>query len=124
PLRADPDLLSRLAWNLATNAIKASPPGAEVTLAVKAHPDAVSLEVLDQGAGVPDELRERVFERFYQVDAARTPQAGAGTGLGLAIARAIAELHAARIEMQARDGGGTLVRVKFPVPDRAGEAAG
>ncbi|HSJ14234.1 MAG TPA: histidine kinase dimerization/phospho-acceptor domain-containing protein, partial [Longimicrobiales bacterium] len=46
PLRADPDLLSRLAWNLATNAIKASPPGAEVTLAVKAHPDAVSLEVL------------------------------------------------------------------------------
>jgi two-component system OmpR family sensor kinase len=55
-----------------------------------------------------------VFERFFQVDAARTPQAGAGTGLGLAIAQAIAELHGAQMEMLARDGGGTRVRTRFP----------
>jgi two-component system OmpR family sensor kinase len=122
-LQADADLLSRLLWNLASNAVKASPPGSSVTLAVERQPDAVLLEVLDRGAGVPPELRERVFERFFQVDAARTPQAGAGTGLGLAIASAIATLHGARIEMHERDGGGTQVRVVFPLTSARADAA-
>ena len=55
-----------------------------------------------------------MFEPFVQVDTARTHQQGAGTGLGLAIARAIADLHGARIEMTDRSGGGTAVRVCFP----------
>jgi two-component system OmpR family sensor kinase len=114
PLRADPDLLNRLLWNLATNAVKASPSGTTVTLVVRAQPDAVRLEVLDRGPGIPEALRARVFERFYQLDAARTPQAGAGTGLGLAIVQAIAELHRARIELLGREGGGSVIAVTIP----------
>jgi signal transduction histidine kinase len=64
---------------------------------------------------VPAEAKERIFERFYQVDAARTAQASAGTGLGLAIARVIAELHGAALDVADAEGGGAVFRASFPV---------
>jgi signal transduction histidine kinase len=112
---ADGDLLRRLLWNLGSNAVKFAPPDSVVSVTVERDREAVVLEVADQGPGVPAEARARIFERFYQVDPARSAQATPGTGLGLAITRAIAELHGASIEVRDRAGGGAAFRVRFPV---------
>jgi two-component system OmpR family sensor kinase len=110
----DEDLVSRLLWNLATNAIKYTPAGGRVTLAVARENGAVTLRVADTGPGIPEDALPQVFDRFYRADAARTTAAAAqGTGLGLAIVRAIADLHGA--ELAARNTGtGAEFTVRFP----------
>ena len=115
-VRGDPDLLHRLLWNLGSNAVRFSPPGETVVVRAAPEHGGVVLEVSDRGPGIPAEARERVFERFYQVSDARSPEQGSGTGLGLAIARAIAELHGASISAEPPTGGGARFRVRFPAP--------
>jgi two-component system phosphate regulon sensor histidine kinase PhoR len=92
---ADRDKARRVLINLLHNAVKWSPPGETITVQASSNEDEVVISVLDNGPGVPPDQTERIFERFYQVDASRS--GGEGTGLGLAICRHIVEAHGGRI---------------------------
>ncbi len=105
----DADQLKRALGNLIHNAIKWSPPGQAITITARDHEDEVSVSIFDKGPGVPEELRERVFERFYQADVSRSRDEG--TGLGLAICKHIIEAHGGRIwaEGNSRGEGGLFL---------------
>ncbi len=98
--------------NLVSNAVKFSPAGGLVTITVDdANPDMVEIAVVDEGLGVAEEHRERIFERFYQVE---TSERSKGLGLGLYITREIVELHGGRIWQEPAPGGGS--RFVFTLP--------
>ncbi len=111
----DPILLDQLVWNLAENAIKFTPSGGRVDVAVRRDGRNVSVEVRDTGPGMPPDATELVFDRFYRVDSARTANGASGTGLGLSIVRAIAEAHGGRAYAENLPNGGALFRVLIPV---------
>jgi two-component system phosphate regulon sensor histidine kinase PhoR len=112
----DRDLTQRVIVNLVHNAIKWSPEGETITVNAVNGGDEVTVSVLDNGPGVPDDQCERIFERFYQVDASRSGHEG--TGLGLAICKHIVEAHEGRIwaEGNSKEKGGrfrfTLLRAE------------
>ena len=91
----DGDQLRRVLGNLLHNAIKWSPPGDAITITASESADEIRVSVFDNGPGVPEDLRERVFERFYQADVSRSGDEG--TGLGLAICKHIVEAHGGEI---------------------------
>jgi two-component system phosphate regulon sensor histidine kinase PhoR len=99
--------------NLLDNAIKYSPNASKVWARAFWEENELVLEVKDQGIGIPAEHLERLFERFYRVDRARSRDAG-GTGLGLAIVRHIALLHGGRVEVESHAGEGSTFRVRIP----------
>ena len=105
-VRGDEERLDQLLLNLLHNAIKYSPDGGEVTVAVDEHPDSAVVAVIDHGVGIALADQERVFERFYKVDRARNRGQG-GTGLGLSIARHIAEAHGGTIWLESTEGEGS-----------------
>jgi two-component system, OmpR family, sensor kinase len=117
------DDLHRLAGNLVENALLHTPPGTPVTVSVRRDGDSAVLEVSDRGPGVPEHLRERVFERF----ASGAGDGGRGSGLGLAIVKAVADAHGGRVELSDADGGGARFAVTLPAtrgaPVRSDEAA-
>ena len=102
------------AWtNLLHNAVKFTPPGGRITVRVGGAP--LKVEVEDTGIGLTPEQAERVFERFYKADSARSTGEGNGSGLGLAMVQRIAILHGARVEALSPGlGRGTTLRVSFP----------
>jgi two-component system OmpR family sensor kinase len=106
------DDLHRMALNLIENAVVHTPSGTPVTVSVRAEDGTALLEVSDRGPGVPDRLRERVFERFSR--GGGDSGAGNGSGLGLAIVRAVAEAHDGSVELDDADGGGARFRVHLP----------
>ncbi|MGC3963150.1 MAG: sensor histidine kinase N-terminal domain-containing protein [Rhodocyclaceae bacterium] len=114
-LEATPIMLFELVSNLVDNAVKYTPSGGTVTVSVTAS-DADGMAVLrvrDNGPGVPEEERERIFERFYRV----LGTGAEGSGLGLSIVREIAELHGGTVTLNANeDGIGTVVTVRLPLP--------
>jgi len=99
--------------NLIANAIRHAGDGAHVEVRARGLAGAVELVVADNGAGIAPEHLERVFERFYRVEHARS---GPGTGLGLAIVKHIAEEYGGRATAESRLGGGTTMRVVLPAP--------
>ena len=99
----DADQLKRALGNLIHNAIKWSPPQDAVTITAAERGDEVVVSVFDNGPGVSDELRERIFERFYQADASRSGDEG--TGLGLAICKHIIEAHGGKIWAEGKSQG-------------------
>lgn len=108
----DATLLREMAGNVIENALRYCPPGSEITVAVEGTSTATELTVTDNGPGVPEPERERVFERFHRV----LGSGADGSGLGLAIVKQIAEGHGATVELAAGPGGrGTQVRIAFPV---------
>jgi two-component system OmpR family sensor kinase len=111
----DEDLVNRLVWNLISNAIKFTPAGGRVVVSVAGENGAVALRVTDTGPGVPEDAPNRIFERFFRTDEARSsaPETK-GTGLGLAIVRAIADLHGAELAVRNVEGGGADFLVRFP----------
>lgn len=123
PVDGDPELLRQLIVILIDNAIKFTPPGGRIDVAVGLTEDGALLTVADTGPGIlPDEL-PHIFERFYRSDPAR-PRDGrnsatSGTGLGLSIARWIAEAHHAHIGVDTRPGRGTTFSVRFPTAKAA-----
>jgi len=105
-------LLGELLRNLLDNAIRYTQEGGQVTVRVAGGADAVVLSVEDNGPGIPDQERERVFERFYRVLGTGVVE---GCGLGLAIVREIALSHHAGVALATGAGGqGTVLRVTFP----------
>lgn len=95
-VRADRDLLFQALANLVDNAVKYTPAGGSIRLTLEPRDDGVCVAVADTGPGIPAELRNKVFERFYRVDASRSTP---GNGLGLSLVRAIADLHGAEIRL-------------------------
>jgi two-component system, OmpR family, sensor kinase len=111
------DDLHRLAGNLVENALLHTPAGTPVTVSVRRERESAVLEVADRGPGVPEPLRERVFERF--ASGAGDGGAGRGSGLGLAIVKAVADAHDGRVELSEADGGGARFTVTLPATDAA-----
>ena len=110
---ASPDLLRMILHNLVDNAIRFTDPGGSVTVTAGSGEDAVSFEVADTGCGIPLAEQQRVFERFYQVERARSGP-DRGTGLGLSIVRHAAAAMNAEINLQSEPGQGTRVTINVP----------
>jgi signal transduction histidine kinase len=117
-LRGDEDLLQRMIGNLLENAIRYAPCGTEVSIRCSETGGQARVEVRDHGPGVPQQLREQIFERFFRVDAARgatSVPAGSGAGLGLPIARWIAHAHGGALRLETSEGNGTLFIATLPL---------
>jgi two-component system, OmpR family, phosphate regulon sensor histidine kinase PhoR len=110
-VRADPPRLEQVLVNLIHNAVKFTRPGGEVALAAEIESDFVRFSVCDSGVGIPSEDLERIFERFYKADRARS---GGGTGLGLSIARHIVEMHGGKIWAESSEGRGSTFFFTIP----------
>jgi two-component system, OmpR family, phosphate regulon sensor histidine kinase PhoR len=100
--------------NLIENGIKYSPSKSKIWVSAFTENDELLFEVRDKGMGIPQEHHERIFERFYRVDKARSRLAGS-TGLGLSIVRHIALLHKGKAEMESRVGEGSTFRIRIPI---------
>lgn len=112
-IEADGDGIARLLVILLKNAVDFSPEEEPVEVRVGILPGRVRIEVMDRGPGIAEVHRQRVFERFYQVEAAKHHSCP-GLGLGLYIAKNIAEGHGGRIWCGPREGGGTVFTVELP----------
>ena len=114
-LKLDPVLFEQVLFNLLDNAAKYAPPGTAITLRARREGGTVRVQVLDEGPGVPEEDRERIFDKFYRVRVADKKRAG--TGLGLAIARGFMEAMGGTITAANRgDKGGAMFTLTMPVP--------
>lgn len=105
-------LIYRLVYNLVENAIKYNHLGGQVTVTAYQKEKQVYLSVADTGSGIPEELRERVFEPFFRVDKSRSRELG-GVGLGLALVREIVRVHDGSITVKSNPSGGTIFEVLF-----------
>ena len=106
-------LIYRLVYNLVENAIKYNHPGGQVTVNASRKEKYVCLSVADTGNGIPEELRERVFEPFFRVDKSRSREYG-GVGLGLSLVWEIVALHNGKVRVEESSEKGTAIAVKFP----------
>lgn len=114
-LRGDKQRLSVLLNNLIGNAIKYTPSGGRVTVAVEVQDRVIQVQVNDTGLGINPEDQKRIFEKFYRATS-DSVQAIPGTGLGLAIAREVARLHGGDISVQSELGKGSQFTLELPVP--------
>jgi PAS domain S-box-containing protein len=113
-ISVDPHRFVQVMSNLLSNAIKYSPQGGQVRVQVERRGDCVRISVHDQGPGIPEDFRERIFEKFSQADASTTREKG-GTGLGLHIARRFVEHMQGRIGYESETGRGSTFWVEFPM---------
>ncbi|WP_312881356.1 sensor histidine kinase [Actinomadura alba] len=114
-VRGDDELLVTALRNLVDNAVAYSPENTRVVIATRrADPGHVEVSVTDQGIGIPDADLERIFERFYRVDPARSRQTG-GTGLGLAIVKHVATKHGGEVSVWSREGSGSTFTLRLPL---------
>lgn len=113
-ISADRERLEQVIVNILSNAIKYTPDGGEIEMKADVAGGMLNISVTDSGVGIPQSDTERVFERFYRVDKARSRASG-GTGLGLSIAREIVEHHGGEISISSVLGKGTTVLVRLPV---------
>ncbi|NLA66635.1 MAG: two-component system sensor histidine kinase CreC, partial [Gammaproteobacteria bacterium] len=105
-------LLRQALENLVDNAIAHSPPRGTVAMALRALGDGVVLEVVDDGAGIPDYALDQVFERFYSLP--RPGGGGRSSGIGLTFVAEVAQLHGGRAWLRNRDGGGAVAGIGLP----------
>ncbi|MCA9100620.1 MAG: ATP-binding protein [Pirellulales bacterium] len=112
-VRADAEALRQILDNLVSNAINYTPAGGSVTIAWRQQNGLVELSVTDTGIGIDPSNHQRVFERFYRVDAARSRELG-GTGLGLAIVKHLAESFGGSVSVESQIGSGATFRVRLP----------
>lgn len=109
---ADPDQLAQILINLLGNAVKFSPDNGKITIKGKEEPDAVEIRICDQGPGIPEELRDHIFERFGQVKTAKSKE---GTGLGLAICKSLVEAHGGTLGVTSEIGVGSEFWFRLPI---------
>jgi signal transduction histidine kinase len=112
-IEADPDFLRRLLLNLLENALKYSPTGSHTRIEAQPSKRGIRLSVQDQGQGIPEAMRERIFGKFVRLDETGTG-ARAGSGLGLAFCQLVAEAHDGRIWVEDNPAGGSVFVVELP----------
>ena len=118
-ISGDRQRLEQVVTNILGNAIKYTPDGGHIAVTGGGSGRSVWVEVTDDGIGIPEKDRDRIFDRFYRVDKARSRESG-GTGLGLSIAKEIVERHHGSLRLVPREGRGTTIRLVLPVdPNRA-----
>ncbi len=108
---ADPLLFGRAVSNLVDNAVRFSPDGGTIEIALAVDEMEAKISVRDSGVGIAAEHLPRVFDRFYRVDSSRSSE---GTGLGLSLVKSITDLHGGRAEVQSEVSRGTTVTLRFP----------
>ena len=118
-VRGDSQILAEAVGNLIANAILYSPKGSKVAIGVKADGDVVEIAVTDQGIGIAEADRERIFERFYRADEARSRRTG-GTGLGLSIVKHATQRHGGEVRLWSRPGRGSTFTIRLPRIDAPG----
>jgi signal transduction histidine kinase len=114
-LLGDGDRLGQAFSNLVDNAIKFTPPGGRVIFRAGLQGDSLQVEVTDTGVGMMPEVQAKIFERFYQADAARSGGSRHGAGLGLAIAQEILRAHGGGISVRSAPGQGSIFTVSLPL---------
>ncbi|MGV3149839.1 sensor histidine kinase [Rothia sp. 11273D007AR] len=120
PVHGDPELLGTALRNLIENAIRYSPENTKVGIGMAVKGDTVRISVKDQGPGIPDDEQDRIFERFYRVDPARSRQTG-GTGLGLSIVKHIVGQHGGEVTLWSQPGSGSTFTIALPIVDEETE---
>jgi signal transduction histidine kinase len=100
--------------NLIENAIKYNTPDGWVRVSLNADHKYLFIKVSDSGIGIPEDVQDLIFERFYRVDKARSRESG-GTGLGLAITRSVVQMHRGAIRVYSQEGEGTTFNVRIPL---------
>ncbi len=110
---ADPAILEMIFVNILSNAIKYSPNGSSITIAVERKANTIVCSIADQGIGIPEEKIHAVFERFYRVDTSRNSGTG-GTGLGLSIEKKLADLQKITVSLKSEKNSGTTFVMVFP----------
>ncbi|MBS4008514.1 MAG: HAMP domain-containing protein [Clostridium sp.] len=118
PIMGDRGLLAQALFNLLENAVKYTQLQGLIAVSAKLRGGEILLSVRDNGIGIPEEAKERIFERFYRVDRARTRRFG-GTGLGLAIVKHIVEAHKGGLQLNSIEGKGTEVIISLPIMEKA-----
>ncbi|MGN6326767.1 sensor histidine kinase [Pseudolysinimonas sp.] len=114
----DEQMLVTAVHNLVANAIQYSPDGSRVGLGVTTHEGIVEIAVTDQGVGIPEADRDRVFERFFRVDEARSRHTG-GTGLGLSIVKHVVQNHGGDVRVWSQPGSGSTFTIRLPEASHA-----
>lgn len=112
----DEDLLVTAVRNLVTNAVSYSEPGTRVAVRALRRHDTVEVVVADHGLGIPLPEQDRIFERFYRVDPARSRATG-GTGLGLAIVKHVCAIHGGDVKVWSQEGKGSTFTIRLPLID-------
>ncbi|HEV2644417.1 MAG TPA: HAMP domain-containing sensor histidine kinase, partial [Candidatus Elarobacter sp.] len=115
PIVTDEARVGRILENLLSNAVKLTPAGGHVAVSLERDGGRYVISVADTGPGVPDALRERVFDEYYRVPGQTVP----GAGIGLAISRKMARLLGGDITLRHRNGGGSIFDVELPADDLA-----
>lgn len=105
-------LIYRLVYNLTENAIKYNHSGGEVTVSSKKRNDKIFITIADNGNGIPDDMKERIFEPFFRIDKSRSRALG-GVGLGLSLVKEIVRAHGGSISVKDNSNGGTVFEVRF-----------
>jgi two-component system OmpR family sensor kinase len=126
PYFGDEDMLRQMISNLLDNAIKYTPPGGRIGLALEAHQENYAISVFDSGPGIPVEAQAHIFERFFRADKSRSGRENSGdggAGLGLSIARWVAEAHQGRLSLQCSDERGSTFVAVLPVSVESLQAA-
>jgi two-component system sensor histidine kinase SenX3 len=113
-LRGDEDLLITAIRNLLENAVAYSPERTRVVVTTRRDGDQVEISVADQGIGIPERDLQRIFERFYRVDPARSRATG-GTGLGLAIVKHVTAAHGGSVTVRSVEGSGSTFTISLPL---------
>ena len=112
-LTIDANRIKQVLTNLVANASRFAPEGSEVRVRIEQADELVRVSVIDHGEGIPEMLRDKVFDRFYRADNSRNRETG-GSGLGLAIAQSIVNAHHGKIWVEATDGGGATFLFELP----------
>ncbi|QCU79499.1 two-component sensor histidine kinase [Citricoccus sp. SGAir0253] len=116
PVYGDPDQLMTALRNLIDNAVRYSPDDTTVGVGLKSVRGLAQVSVTDQGVGIPEDEQDRIFERFYRIDAARSRQTG-GTGLGLSIVKHVISNHGGEVTVWSQPGRGSTFTVRLPEMD-------
>ena len=111
---ADPDRIQQILHNLLQNALRYTPAGNSIEIALQSEGKEIRLDVRDHGAGIPPEALDLIFERFYRADSSREHASGS-TGLGLAIARKLAEAHGGTLTASNHPQGGAVFTLRLPI---------